>query len=159
MATYTDSLGFNKGDAGFHAAGLHKVTRVEVVLDFAKIAAARAAASATALASADVLEVIPIPAKSLVLRVGFDVTVAEGATATVGIGDGAAATGYATAVNLNSVASGVSTLALTEGTPNTVTGYSNGKYYSAADTIDLTLNHSSIDAAVVRVWALVVDCS
>lgn len=159
MATYTDTLGFNKGDAGFHAVGLNKITRVEVTLDFAKIAAARSAASAAALASADVLEIIPLPAKSLVLRVGADVTTAEGATATMHIGDGADADGFMASVNLNSAASSAMGLALTEGTPNTITGYSGGKYYSAADTIDVTLNHNSIDAAVVRVWALVLDCA
>lgn len=159
MATYTDSLGFNKGSEGFHNAGLHKINRVEVVLDFAKIAAARTAAAATALASADVLEVIPIPAKSLVMRVGADVTTAEGATATMHIGDGSDADGFMASVNLNSAASTAMSLALTEAAPNTVTGYSNGKYYAAADTIDVTLNHNSIDTAVVRVWALVLDCS
>lgn len=136
-----------------------KLTMIERTIDFKQVADYRASAGLAALASSDVYEVLNITAKSLVLRVGYDVTVAEGATATVGIGDGAAATGYATAVNLNSVGSGVSTLALTEGAPNTITGYSNGKYYTADDTIDLTLNHSSIDLAVVRVWALVMDCS
>lgn len=159
MATYTDSLGFNKGSAAFHAAGLTKVHRMEVTLDFAAIKAARAAAGASALASGDVLEVIPVPAKSLVLRVGYDVTKAEGATATFDLGDGSDTDGYLNDVDLNSVASGAMTLALTEGAPNTIAGYSNGKYYSAADTIDLVLNNSSVDAAVVRVWALVADCA
>jgi hypothetical protein len=159
MATYTDSLGFNKGSAGFRADGLTKVTRMEVVLDFAKIAAARSAAGAAALASGDVLEVIPVPAKSLVMRVGYDVTTAEGATATFDLGDGSDADGFLNDVDLNAVGSGVMALALTEGTPNTIAGYSNGKYYSAADTIDVTLNNNAINVAVVRVWALVADCA
>lgn len=159
MATYTDSLGFNKGSAALRADGLTKVTRMEVVLDFAKIAAARSAAGVTALASGDVLEVIPVPAKTLVMRVGYDVTTAEGATATFDLGDGSDADGYLNDVDLNSVGSGVMSLALTEGTPNTIAGYSNGKYYSAADTIDITLNNNAINVAVVRVWALVADAS
>jgi hypothetical protein len=159
MATYTDSLGFNKGSAALRADGLTKVTRMEVVLDFAKIAAARSAAGAAALASGDVLEVIPVPAKTLVMRVGYDVTTAEGATATFDLGDGSDADGYLNDVDLNSVGSGVMSLALTEGTPNTIAGYSNGKYYSAADTIDMTLNNNAINVAVVRVWALVADAS
>jgi hypothetical protein len=159
MATYTDSYGFNKGSAALRADGLTKVTRMEVTLDFAKIAAARSAAGATALASGDVLEVIPVPAKSLVMRVGYDVTTAEGATATFDLGDGSDADGYLNDVDLNTVASGVMALALTEGTPNTITGYSNGKYYSAADTIDITLNNNAINVAVVRLWALVADAS
>ena len=159
MATYTDSYGFNKGTAGFRADGLTKVTRMEVVLDFAKIAAARTAAGATALASGDVLEVIPVPAKALVMRVGYDVTTAEGATATFDLGDGSDTDGYLNDADLNAVGSGVMALTLASGTPNTVAGYSNGKYYSAANTIDVLLNNSSIDTAVVRIWALVADCS
>jgi hypothetical protein len=158
MATYTDSLGFNKGDAGFHAAGLHKVNRVEVVLDFAKITAARLAAGATALTSADVIEAIPLPAKSLVLRVGLDVTTAEGGTLTIDVGDGTDPDGFLDGVNANTVASYCSALALTEAAPNTVTGYSNGKYYSAADTLDVVIVNAA-DVAVMRLWALVLDCS
>lgn len=160
MATYTDALGFNKGSAGFHNAGLNKLHRVEVVLDFAKIAAARSAAGATALAASDILEVIPLPAKSLVMRVGMDVTTAEGATATLAIGDGSDDDGYLAATSINAVAGSSAAVALTEGTPNTfTTPYAVGKYYDAADTIDVKLGHNSIDAAVVRVWALVMDCS
>jgi len=118
MATYTDSYGFNKGTAGFRADGLTKVTRMEVVLDFAKIAAARTAAGATALASGDVLEVIPVPAKSLVMRVGYDVTTAEGATATFDLGDASDTDGYLNDADLNAVGSGVMALTLASGTPN-----------------------------------------
>jgi hypothetical protein len=160
MATYTDSLGFYKGSAGFHAAGLNKVHRVEVVLDFADIALARTAAAATALAANDILEIIPLPAKSLVLSVGMDVTTAEGATATLAIGDGSDDDGFLAATSINSVSSVVNVPVLVEGAPNTLNpAYGHGKYYSAADTIDVKLGHNSIDAAVVRVWALVVDCS
>lgn len=158
MATYTDSLGFNKGDAGFHNAGLHKVNRVEVVLDFAKITAARLAAGATALTSGDIIEAIPLPAKTLVLRVGLDVTTAEGGTLTIDVGDGSDTDGYLDGVNANTVASYCSALALTEGAPNTITGYSNGKYYSAADTVDVLIVNAA-DVAVMRLWALVLDCS
>lgn len=159
MATITDSLGFDKGSAGFHAAGLSKVSRVEVTLDFAKIATARAAAGAAAVASGDVIEAIPLPAKSFVLAVGYDVTTAEGASATIDLGDGSDTDGYLNDVSLNSVASGAMALALAEAAPNTVAGYSNGKYYSAADTIDVLINSASVDAAKVRIWALVMDCA
>lgn len=159
MATYTDSLGFNKGSAGFHDATGRRLYRTEVVLDFAKIAAARSAAGVAALASGDVLEVIPLPAKSHVLAVGYDVTVAEGATATFDFGDGADTDGYLNDISLNSVASGVMALTLAEAAPNTVAAYSHGKYYSAADTLDVLINSNSVDVAKVRIWALVMDCS
>lgn len=159
MPTYTDSLGFNKGTAAAYPyEGTRAVTKIEVELDFAAIAAARAAAGATALTSGDVLEVIQLPAKTYVLAVGLDVTTAEGGTLTIDIGDGSAADGYLDGVDANTVASYASALALTEGAPNTVTGYSAGKYYAAADTIDVkTVN--AADAAVMRLWALVVDCN
>lgn len=159
MPTYTDSLGFNKGVAGFPAKGNDAITLIETTLDFAKIAAARAAAGATALTSADVLEVLPIPAKTLVLRVGLDVTKAEGGTLTIDVGDGADPDGYLDGVNANTVASySNNSLVLAEGAPNTVTGYSGvGKYYSAADTIDVTTVNAA-DLAVMRLWALVVNC-
>lgn len=164
MATYTDTLGFNKGSAGFHATGLNKVHRVEVVLDFAKITAARAAAAATALTSGDVIEAMPLPAKSLVMAVGLDVTTVEGGTLTVDVGDGTDPDGFLDGVNANTEASYVSgnNLTLTAGSPNAVAGtpyaYGLGKYYSAADTIDVTIVNAA-DAAVMRLWALVVDCS
>jgi len=136
-----------------------KLNMIERTIDFKQVADYRASAGLAALASGDVYEILELPAKTLVLRVGYDVTTAEGATATVHVGDGSDADGFLASVNLNSVGSGVSALALTEGAPNTITGYSGGKYYSAADTIDLTLNNASIDLAVVRVWALVMDCA
>ena len=159
MATYTDSFGFNKGSAAFDASGLTKVTRMEVELDFAAITAARSAGGATALAAGDVLEAIPLPAKALVLRVGVDVTIAGTASLTLDVGDGSDAAGYHDGIAADAVDSFCSALALAEGTPNTVVGYSNGKYYSAADTIDVKLVGYVPGALVCRVWALVVDAA
>lgn len=137
-----------------------KTTLLERTLDFAQIAAYRASAGLTALAQNDIYELFNVPAKTLVLRVGYDVTTVEGATATFSLGDGSDDNGYLDAISLNSVASGVMTLTLAEAAPNTVAAYSGGKYYSAADTIDMKLNTSTTyDAAVVRVWIVVQDCA
>lgn len=161
MATYTDTIGFNRGTATTGAlpnAALHKVGVISVELDFAAITTARAAAGATALGAADVIEVLPLPAKSYVLFAGVDVTTAEGGTLTLDLGDGSDPDGFLDGVDGNAVASYASALTLAEGAPNTITGYSEGKYYSAADTIDLTTVNAA-DTAVVRVWAVVADCS
>jgi hypothetical protein len=130
-----------------------------VELDFAAIVAARSAAGATALTSTDVLQVISLPAKTLVLAVGADVTTAEGATLTLDVGDGSDTDGWLDGINANSATSYCSIApALTEGTPNTlVPAYGQGKYYTAADTIDVLINNSGIDTCVVRLWALVVN--
>lgn len=159
MATYTDSLGFNKGSAAFDASGLTKVTRMEVNMDFTAIAAARSTGGATALAAGDVLEAIPLPAKALVLRVGVDVTTAGTAGITLDVGDGSDTDGYHDGITADAVGSFCSALALAEGAPNTIVGYSNGKYYTAADTIDVKIVGDVPGALVCRVWALVVDAA
>jgi hypothetical protein len=146
MAAYTDSLGFNKGTAGFTSNYTQRVSVIEVDLNFATIAAARSAASATALAATDTLEVIPVRAGTLVLAVGGQVTTAEGATATMDLGDSGSATRYVSNLDLNAVG-------------NTASALSAPYLYSSASAIRITLDHNSIDAAVVRVWAVVVDCN
>lgn len=157
MATYTDSLGFNKGSAALPADALAKCHRVEVVLNFPAIIAARSAAGATALAATDVLEVIPIPAGTLVSNVGMEVTTAAGVTSTLSIGDGGAAAGYlaATSVNATGWSGGVPVVT---GTPGAFSPtLSGGKLYSAADTIDVTIGTAVPAAAVVRIFALMTD--
>jgi large exoprotein involved in heme utilization and adhesion len=94
----------------------------------------------------------------LVQRVGYTVITAEGGTAAGTLGDGADVDGYIAAVNLNSAAGtkAINALALTEGTPNTVAGYSGGKFYTAADTIDF-IPGNDLDAAVVEFWAICIQ--
>lgn len=155
MATYTDSLGFNKGTAAYPANDLNKSVRVEMVLDFPKIIAARSAAGATALAASDVMEIIPIPAGTIVSNVGMVVTTAAGVTSTISIGDGSAAAGYlaATSANATGTSGGVPVLSSGAFSPT----LSGGKVYAAADTIDITLGTAVPAAAVVRVFALFTD--
>lgn len=155
MATYTDSLGFSKGSAALPANALNKTHLVEIVLDFPKIIAARAAAGATALAASDVVEVLPIPAGTLVTNVGMSVTTAAGVTSTIAIGDGSAAAGYlaATSANSTGVSGGVPVLSSGAFAPT----LSGGKVYAAADTIDITIGTAVPAAAVVRVFAMLTD--
>lgn len=112
--------------------------------------------SATTAENADVIQALNIPANTLVLRAGTIVRTAEGSALTATLGDGSDADGFVTSVDLNAVEVKSSALALTEGTPNTVTGYSGGKLYTADDTIDLVLGGAAA-AAIVEVWAMVVD--
>jgi hypothetical protein len=150
MATFTDSLGFDKGTAGFPDKGTRAATMVSVDLDMVAITAARSAAGAAAIGNNDILEVIRVPAKTLVLAVGLDVTTAEGGTCTIDVGDGATADGYLDGVDANTIASYASS--------GNDEAFKMGKYYSAADTIDVKFINAA-DAAVMRVWALMVDCS
>lgn len=146
MAAYTDSLGFNKGTAAYPESTRGAVHKFEVLLDFAKIAAARTAAGATALAATDTLEIIPVPAGSVVLAAGAQVLTVEGATATMDLGDSGSATRYLSNFDLNAATNSASAL-------------SNPYYVATAAPIRITLDHNSIDVAKVRVWALIADAA
>ena len=114
--------------------------------------------SVTGYTAADVIQLFHIPAKVFVAKVMWDVTTAEGGTFTFDIGDGGDVDGYIDGADGNAVGNGSSLIVLTEATPNTITGYSNGKYYSAADTLDLLVNNT-VDAGVMTVKALCYDFS
>lgn len=155
MATYTDALGFDKGSAAVPAKGTNRSSVVSVVLDFPKIIAARAAAGAPALAANDVLEVLPVPAGTIVRNVGLQVHTTDASGGTIAIGDGSAAAGYlaAQAVSSTGVFGGVPVLSAGAFAPP----LSGGKLYSAADTIDITIGTAVPSTAVVRVFAELVD--
>ena len=151
MATYNDGKGYNFGTGTAHvAAGINKVSSISVELNFATITTDRAAAGLTALTSADILEVIRVPANTLVTNVALNVTTAEGGTLTVDVGDGDNPDGYIDGVNANATAAYL-TVAGTD-------AFEAGKYYTAADTIDIVLNNAA-DAAVMTLTAVMVDCS
>lgn len=154
MTAYTDSYGFNKGTASFAAYGDTRISYLEVVLDFAKIVAARSAASATALAAADTLQIIQVPANALVLHAGFEVTSAETAntTATFDFGFTGASPAAANAFG-NDIASNALgwSWAAGNGLANPIViGTSN-------DTIDLLLNTAAPTNAVLRCFAVVLN--
>jgi hypothetical protein len=151
MAAYTDSLGFNKGTAAF-PADVTSVSKFLVELDFAAIIAARSAAGATALAATDTLQVISLPAYSVVLTAGLNVVTAEtvNTTATFDLGftggSPAAANVYCDDAASNAVAMDSDNLA-------------NPTVIKTADTIDLLLNTAAPTNCVIQVWAIVADCS
>ena len=152
MAAYTDSLGFNKGVAAYPAMGVHRHTVASVTLDFVKILAARAAGGVAALAAADTLQVLHVPAGTAILSAGLEVSSVEStnttATFSLGFTGGvpAAANAYASAAASNALAYVAAALA----TPTIV---------PTADTIDLLLNTAAPTDAVVRVWAVFADIS
>lgn len=151
MAAYTDSLGFNKGTASY-PANIHDVSKFEVELNFATIVAARAAAGATALAAGDTLQVISLPAGSVVLSAGLVVTSAEttNTTATFDLGytggSPAAANAYANDAASNSTGLKAADLA-------------NPTVVASADTIDLLLNTAVPANCVVKAFAVVVNAN
>lgn len=119
-----------------------------ITIDFAK----------TPASSAEVLSVFKVGANTWVDRVAAICHTAEGSAGNVDVGDGSDVDGFLVDFNINSVAASVSTLSLTEGTPNTVTGYSGGKFYGAADTIDVipSINLSKAKVSFVM-FAVLLD--
>ena len=98
------------------------------------------------VSAADVVQAIKIPSGALVTKVYVKVDTAEGATCTATVGDGTTADGWDASTNLNATADTVTTSLEATDT------YVGGKYYSADDTIDLTMGHDT-DAAIVTVLA------
>jgi len=139
MPTYD----LTKGGSTQHMRSDPAMIKAEFEIDF----------SSQAYSAADVLQLINIPAETFVHRVKYKVETVEGATLTFDIGDETDVDGFIDGANGNALGSGVNALALTEGTPNTVTGFSNGKYYSAADTLDLLLIN---DAATAKITGVVI---
>lgn len=151
MATYNDGKGYDFGTGAAHvAAGINKVSAVTVELNFATITTARAAAGLTALTATDVLEVIRVPANTLVTNVALEVTTAEGGTLTIDVGDGDDPDGFLDGVNANATAAYIPVAG--------TAAYEQGKYYTSADTIDVTTVNAA-DTAVMKLTAIMIDCS
>lgn len=151
MAAYTDSLGFNKGTAAY-PANVTDISKFEVTLDFAAIVAARSAAGAVALAAADTLQVISLPAGSIVLSAGVNVTTAEttNTTATFDLGF-TGGTPYAANAYANDVASNATGLKAAD--------LANPSVVVTADTIDLLINTAAPTNCVVKVFAIVANAN
>ena len=150
MAAYTDTLGFNKGTAAFpDGSGISKFS---VELNFATIVAARAAAGATALAAADTLQVIALPAGSIVLTGGLTVTTVEStnttATFDLGFTGGSPAAANVYANDIASNALGVSAANL-----------ANPTLVATADTVDLLLNTAVPTDCIVKAFVIVADAN
>ena len=151
MAAYTDSLGFNKGTAAY-PANVSDISKFEVTVDFADVKAARAAAGATALVATDTLQIISLPAGSVVLSAGMNVVSAEtiNTTATIDIGftggSPAAANAYGNDLATNSTGLKAADLA-------------NPTVVASADTIDILLNTAVPENAVIKFFAFVANAN
>lgn len=147
MVAYTDSLGFFKNSAGFPANYMDRVSVVEIDLDFAKIAAARSAASAAALAATDTLVIGVLPKGAFVLGGVATLVRAEGAAGNIDVGIGGGTVDFwVDGFDLNAAV-------------GTTGGYADAAaFYCTADTnILLTVNSNDVDAARVKVSLAVVN--
>ena len=151
MAAYTDSLGFNKGTAAY-PANVTDISKFDVTVDFAAVKAARTAAGATALAAADTMQIISLPAGSVVLSAGMNVTSVEtiNTTATIDIGFTGGSPAAANAYGDNLVTNTTGLKAADLANPTIVI---------TADTIDILLNTAVPEDAVIKFFAVVANAN
>ena len=109
--------------------------------------------SQTSAAANAVIEMLQIPANTFVSGVVVEVMTADTGN-TFDIGDGSDIDGYHDGIDATAAVVTMSTLLLTEATPNTVLGYRAGKAYLAADSIDIKVLGQTFAAMKVRVKAM-----
>ena len=143
MATWTVTGGGSTG----HNSSAPTVKVYSEIVDFSEFTTA----------GTDVIQVIELPANSLVLYAGMDVLTADGSgnSNALSLGDGADVDRWITAstpgagIEVTRAQAGDSSLGTTS------IGYA---YYAAADTIDIVSSVGVTTSAKVRVFAVVADC-
>ena len=98
------------------------------------------------LAATDTIEVLSIPAGSIVLSAGYEILTAGTGTGTLSLGDGGDPDRYVAAVVQTAAGQKA---ALATNVPH---------LYTAADTIDL-LSATAVCNSKVNVWAVICDCN
>lgn len=121
------------GANSFSASNAHHVHVETFILDFEKNPAS----------AADTIEIINIPAKSIVIGSSCEVMEAEGAVLTLNVGDAGLATQYATALDGNVLAQHA--------------GTASPAYQSAADTVLVTVATGNPVLAKIRVTLVLAN--
>ena len=125
---------------------------VEATLDFATAATTKG----SALAASDVIEVLRIPAESVVIFAGFEVTTAvSGASSdvTITLGDGGDPNRWVDTFDLDAAAAGAyGTLVIATTNPTA---------FASSDTVDVVITAATTapTAGKLRVFAQIVDVS
>ena len=142
MATWTVTGGGSTG----HSANAPTVKVYSEIVDFSEFTTA----------ATDTIEVIELPANSLVLYAGLDILTADGSgnSNALSLGDGADVDRWVAA---STATAGMETTRARAGDSSLGTTSIGYAYYAAADTIDLT-NATGTMNCVVRVFAVVADC-
>lgn len=148
MATVDLATGINDGK---HQSR-HGATNVPYVVEANVNFATALTSKGSALAAADVLQVIDVPAETVILAAGIEVTTAsDGSTFTVDLGTGANADAFVDGFDATSAAGTYSQ------NPAAFQAITVG---ATADTIDVTLatlSGGAVTSGVFRVWAVLCD--
>ena len=151
MSTYSVMTGSGVNAYPADLAGLYAV---QATLDFTDIN------SGAGTVQNDIVQLIQVPANTLVLGLSFSVTTASSNMADFDIGDGDVTDGYVDGASMATVNDGCSwKTTFNEAAPNTtLDGMSLGKFYTVADTIDLKQNtNATVVTGVLKVKAVMID--
>ena len=143
MATWTVTGGGSTG----HSANAPTVKVYSEIVDFSEFTTA----------GTDVVEVIELPANSLVLYAGMDVLTADGSgnSNALSLGDGADVDRW---ISASTPTAGIETTRARAGDSSLGTTSIGYAYYASADTIDIVSSVGVTTSAKVRVFAVVADC-
>ncbi len=144
MVAYTDSLGINKGSIALAASYTNHFSVMDYVIDFAKIAAARSAAGAAALAATDTLVLATLPKGTMIVGGMVKLLKAEGAAGTIDLGITGSLTLFANDFDCNT-------------TVNTIAGSTTLSALTADTNVVMTVNTNAIDVSRVLLSIVVVD--
>lgn len=144
MVAYTDSLGINKGSIALAASYTNHFSVMDYVIDFAKIAAARSAAGAAALAATDTLVLATLPKGTMIVGGMVKLLKAEGAAGTIDLGITGSLTLFANDFDCNT-------------TVNTIVGSTTLSALTADTNVVMTVNTNAIDVSRVLLSIVVVD--
>ena len=124
-----------------------KIRRIDMAEAYAK--------KGSNLAATDVIKAVTVKAGEMVCSVSAKIITACSAAMTATIGDGDDPDGYVTSVSLNGTAGTVtSTVGALLQSGSTTYAITQGKVYSADDTIDLVLGGTAANNGVVEVRVL-----
>lgn len=123
-----------------------KVKKVTVGFDTGDVHVAAQEASA----------IVNVPAGTLVLDVLANVNVAFTESVTLDIGDGSDADGWLATAKI-APTSAVSTGLFKRTSKATAEAFAGGKYYAAADTIDITVGGADVDAGELDVYIVFIE--
>lgn len=147
MASYNVT---GPGGTSGHPSRGRKPYVVENVIDIAQVNGDSGAASG------DVLQVMDIPAESIVLMAGLEVLTAGSSSVTYDLGYGGDADRWVDG-DTNAVGYADSRSVVDSATSGTTFG--NAVTFGSADTIDITIGGATDTAGKVRVWAVLCDVS
>ncbi len=143
--------------AGAYLAGKHPSyggnVKLPYLVEFELNFASAATAKGSALAAADVIETITIPANTVVLAAGFEVktvTTGESADVTLHLGD-AGGSRWVASFDVDAAAAGAHA--------PIVVATANPTVFGTADTIDVTIATATTapTGGILRIYALMVD--